>query len=237
MDSIGILYSLLDGKITVNKYFEKWSPHIIENVRHRNPKCGFAYDNPPDNILLGLCEMHANVFSRYRYWVNDNIILVHPFYVFLTHYHLLEDKTKEEAKEYLETMLEFLQEANALANVILLDTIHHYAAVSSHLLELGLANYVIFTLYDDGRSLYPNSINILSGTRVFLAGGYNNRCLFSSIRDISEVQCDMFAIKGLVLNSPRDNLNTIIASSVVGIDQSRLITIEDVKKQIQAKVL
>jgi len=103
--------------------------------------------------------------------------------------------------------------------LVILDTIHHYAAATSLLLERGQIDAIIFTLHDDGYPVIPSELEQFSEKDIYVGGCYNGRdlydrkgCLTRSIGMIrKKVQSEeqIWAISDLILNTPRGKRTTL----------------------------
>jgi hypothetical protein len=143
---------------------------------------------------------------------------------------------RKEAGEYLETLLKFLNlnRDRSKVGIVALETVHHYAAATSLLVEKGLIDQVIFTVYDNGCPLKKDELRKYEKDEIFFGGGYNKRCLSTSIREMKARSSSrrIWAIKELVINSPRDYSNTLRTKKVDELSLSRMIKLEDVVKKL-----
>ncbi len=111
---------------------------------------------------------------------------------------------------------------------------HHYAAATSLLLENGLIDSVVFTLYDKGYSLDTHGLYPFSENDVYFGGGYNMACLSQSIDEMlaKAAKEQVWAISDMVFDFPHCGASIkpkgIVASSteLVLFDNSRVITLE-----------
>jgi hypothetical protein len=121
------------------------------------------------------------------------------------------------------------------ADIVVLETLHHYAAATSLLLEDGLIDKLIFTEFDNGHPIIKKELDEFSKKDViYFGGGYNKHCLTHSIIDIEDKisKNKIWGIKDLIINSPQEHYKTLKTSKIEGIDNLRIISIEDAIKQI-----
>ncbi len=72
-------------------------------------------------------------------------------------------------------------------------------------------------------------MNEFAKDSIYFGGGYNGRCLSSSIDGMKEKLSlgQIWGIKDLVLNSPEDCRRTLKTDQIWGIDPSRVISLEE----------
>jgi len=210
-----------DHDVVLNKYFEEWYEHIEWNLRARLAKGGVSYDYEEDCDLFEECRKHAEENAR-QIEAQSVIMLTHPFYLQLSHMqHIKTPQIRKESNEYRDRLMD-LFETNLPHNsvgLVILDTIHHYAAATSLLLERGKIDAVIFTLHDDGYPVKPFELEQFSEKDIYVGGCYNGRdrydrkgCLTRSIGMIrKKVQSEeqIWAISDLILNTPRGKRTTL----------------------------
>jgi hypothetical protein len=238
-----------ENEVVLNSYFNKWSNHISYHLQYRNQlECGQYYSEGIASELLGACINHKNLF---RDNVNIDacdtaIILTHPLYMHLSYMHNVNsDKLKQEADVYLNTFLDLVSlERKNKFSIVLLDTLHHYAAATSLLLESGNVDDVIFTDYKNGYALDIEDITPFKDKKIYFGGGFDGRCLACSIDEMRELQLHNFpkwwnipcsedniwAIRGLVINSPNDKIQTLFPESVKGLTDDKLVNLDDLLK-------
>jgi len=184
-----------NGDSIPNIYFEEFADHISINLIRRKSTGGKDYSEGPDKTLLALCRNHSIEYQKPYGDEKSTVILTHPFYLYSTHIDKIDnDNLKKEAEEYLDTLFNFLNLIQDLnldgpkVSVVVLETIHHYTASTSFLLEEGLIDQVIFTEYDHGYPLDTNELIRFRGNNIFFGGGYNgnNRCLPQSIKEMKK---------------------------------------------------
>src|SRR6056297_2444838 len=179
------------NSVIFNSNFKKWEEHINENIKERSPSGGNRYEKGIDKKIFNTCKKHYKKFKNTRN--SENVMMVtHPFYLHLSHlYKRFSEKKeiKKQAKEYLDTLFYVfdLNNKKNKINIVALETVHHYAYLTSTLLEKGLINDIIFTKYDSGAPLKTSRFDEFKKNRIFFAGGYNERCLSNSIRQAKEI--------------------------------------------------
>lgn len=218
-----------DSRIVLNRNFSQWNDHIVKNLEIRDGHD--RYEKGPDKKLLVQCQEHAREYQRPNF-ADCVVMLTHPFYMHLSHMGSIENKgVQREAKEYLDNLLKLLNlhRDRSKVGVVVLDTLHHYAAVTSLFLEMGVLDQVMFTEYDNGTALEPIELTRFKRSRIFFGGGYNGKCLSTTIINMSEISLgEIWAIDGLVLNSPQDYKNTIRPKKVDVLNKSRMMPLDDV---------
>ena len=226
-----------DNAVVLNHEFDLWEEYIVESLSDRsNWNCDREYSLGYASKLLKSCENHIHDFSK-PIKTPDVISLTHPLYMHSIHMHEMPSlkSAKKQANQFLDTLLDFLTLCSECDNVsvVLQDTLHLYAASGSLLLERGLVDHAIITSYDAGDPINTEDLELFDGKRIFVGGGYNDRCLESSIDALRlEVpDVDLWGIKDLVLNSPQDNTN-LFPDSTTGIASHKTISLELAKKMI-----
>lgn len=225
--------------VVLNSNFQDWEDHIEENLRTRDSTGGATYVRGLDKKLLRLCQEHSKDFQQKK-WRGNTIMLTHPFYLHLCHMNELKNKdVKKEADDYLTNLLDFLSLKRNRENVgvVALETIHHYAAMTSLLLERGLIENVIFTKYDNGRPLDIDEFKKYKKDQIFFGGGYNKKCLSSSINALGLLvpNSHIWAIRELVLDSPQDQPYKLGVDKVKRVDDIRVISLAQTKKRLNLR--
>lgn len=222
--------------IVLNSSFEKWANHIIEHLKTRDDGGDAEYKSDPCKRLLAVCEDHA---KRFRRPISAPLIvaLTHPFYLHLSHWNEIKGrKNVIGVKEYLNTLLHFLQSYpdRSKVSIVTFETVHHYAAATSLLLEQRLIDRVIFTQYDCGYPLRMDGLRDFRKKNFYWGGGYNGLCLENSIDRMSSLVPEekMFGISDLVLNSPFDSGLITKPNIIHGINDHRVITLDSVMREI-----
>ena len=186
-----------------NDEFVYWDRHIDENIRHRNGRS--RYNREPDAELLRVAKEHAASYQRPT-TAPIRVTLTHPLYVRLSHASALRDnEVRRDAEDYMRNLAILLHAAqdSDKVDIVLLETLHHYAAATSRLLERGLVSKVIFTEYDWGRVLDISELEPDNNFVYYCGGAYNNFCLKSSLTDIDEVaEKPITAVMDIIINQP-----------------------------------
>lgn len=197
----------IDG-LVLNSQFSRWENVIEHNLDPAGRKDN-DYSSAENLALLNEAKEHVRVYGK-PVEAKNAIVLVHPLYLHLSNMNQLKTrKMKREANEYLDKLL-WLFERNLpreRVNLIIMESLHYYAAATSLFLESGLIDRVIFTKPDTGTPLEESDLNFLYGKQVFVGGGYNHRCLRWSNHSISQnmrSRFDLWAIHDLIINKPND---------------------------------
>ena len=216
--------------LVLNSHFNPWSEDIERNLNENRYAGKTVYDSESELALLRLCRVHANVHKRPKQG-ESTIMLTHPFYLSLSHMNQLEsDDMRDEARQYLDTLLSLLSLSRTNLGVVMLETIHHYAAASSLLLERGLVDRVIFTEYDSGNPLDLEEMEDFEDDEIYFSGGYNEKCLTTAV-EVMEAKVPVekrWGISDLILESPLRYTKTLRPFYVPFIDSCRMITAEEV---------
>jgi len=237
----------IDRPLLLNETFADWEKHIERNLRTRSDRGGLSYQYGPDSVLLGEAKEHEAKYNTAQD-TNQVLLLTHPFYLQLTHMHHLHLKeTFKESEAYLSNTKRILEAVKEQpVDVVVLDTLHHYTAASSVLLEQGYINQVIFTQYKEGtpiESEKPIFEKRFKDKEVFMGGSYNAACFGHSLRDIRELlpEKNIWVIDELVLNSPQLFFRTlkpdhIYAGPDVGVfPPGRVISIDTVLEKLDGQ--
>lgn len=213
--------------ILLNKHFLPWRKHIAYYLKNRDLEKIAAdhrsslitkrdilrYRENPWKELYEECQRHAEEHNKTELNSEAVLVLVHPLYLFLTHWNALKNEQMSEAERYLQTFKRVIKDTPSakLAKVVL-DTTDHYAAATSSLLEEGLIDQVILTEFDTGRVMDKKKLKKLSDREVYVSGGYNHHCLSSSLGEIvAEIGEEKVRVVGdLVLSSPGDGMVPLV---------------------------
>ena len=135
--------------VVLNRCFEPWARNIKKNLYERTlHKQYYRYNEGEDSDLLDRAVGHIYINSK-RELAEDVVILAHPFYLHLSQMHHLTRYTKRHAEEYAEKMMKFLRNRpKEKLSIAAFETLHHYAAATSLLLEQGLVDQALLTEFD-----------------------------------------------------------------------------------------
>lgn len=224
------------SEVVLNSNFSEWTNHITKNVIYPDKDANKRYEEGSDKELLVLCKNHAMKYQQPKGGENT-IMLTHPLYLHLTHMNKIQnERVRKEVDDYLDNLLGLLNlyHDSPKVNVVLLETIHHYAAATSLLVENGFIDRVIFTLYQRGELLDTDEFTEFEGDNIFWAGGYNDLCLTTSIQDMTDKTSSekIWAIDELVLNSPLMYDISLRTSEVLGLSSSKMIKLEGVIRRL-----
>jgi|TARA_B100001971_G_C18225638_1_gene560203 hypothetical protein len=226
-----------ESGVVLNSNFEAWTEHIDKVLSH-SLSCGSRrYREEPDSKLLVSYKDHASRYQRAQR-AENTVMLTHPFYLHLSHMgEIRSEGVRREVGEYLDNLLKLLNlnRVRSEVGMVALETIHHYAAATSLLLEAGLIDRVIFTERDRGCILDKEELEEFGENDVFFCGGYNRKCLTSSIGDMEDVSSPnrIWAVEDLVLNSPEDYNETLRTGEVRGVAQSRVIGLDKAVQKLK----
>ena len=220
------------NELVLNHYFDDYAMHIAHNVRTLKPAGGKDYREGKDRDLLGLCRQHSQAYARHLEG-DSTIVITHPFYLHLSHMQDIETvNTRKEVQNYLERILEMvrMERDRQAVNMVALDTIHHYAATTSLLLEKGEIDRVIFTRYNQGIVLDKDELADFADHDIFICGGYDGFCLTQAIENFNEFvsQDRIWAIRDVSIASPKWNRKSLVLDTVSGIDDSQVVGLADV---------
>ncbi|MBS3169896.1 hypothetical protein J4210_05410 [Candidatus Woesearchaeota archaeon] len=197
------------SKVVLNQHFVDWQERIEDHLKFRRRDKRYYHDDDNETALFRYAQEHQDHYGK-ALSGQEALVLIHPLYLPLSHPYLLKEKKHQtEAEDYLHTLLQFLQKRKQKEDkdvgVILFDTLYHYTAASSLLLEQGLVDVVLFTLYDEG-ALYRNEdIHSLNRKTVFAGGAYNGKCFSAGIGALWGVvdKSSLWTIPEIILDSPQ----------------------------------
>ena len=158
---------------------------------HPNPDGLKDYSQKPYSGLLQDCKEHLNAYRQKIINVPTVLALVHPFYAFLSHWEKFSNSNRtEKAMKYLDVLvmsLEYLRKKDNV-KVVLIESVEHYAALSSMLIEKGIVHDVFFTFFDEGVLLDPRNYNPLKKSeKVYAGGSYTSACLKANIQEMYKI--------------------------------------------------
>ncbi len=229
--------------VVLNKQFAEWGEHLTEALRDREKHHElYAYTSPEDKKLMELAEKHL---KQHRQTTESDtaVVIVHPLYLPLSHKSTLAgiEKLQKESDAYLERLVNFLhwQKDETDTRVVLFETLHHYAAASSLLLEQGLVDDVLFTYYDTGMLLQHNQNKPFEDKTLFVGGGYNYGCLFAALSHLISLPIKKkYAISDLTIELPTRMRYSIHPDQIYvrwdkTFPQEHCITAEEVKHRLK----
>ncbi|MFA5405966.1 MAG: hypothetical protein WC307_01255 [Candidatus Nanoarchaeia archaeon] len=224
---------ILDNNLLFNPLFNDYANLIQTSIKERNKNRDDKYTSSSNRELLRLCESHARDF-KVPIKIKDVIMLVHPFYMHLSHKDCIKDDEKGDADNYFHDIINLLRNHNKKKiGIAIMETLHHYAATTSLLLEEGLINEVIITEYSNSKPINNNSLSNFKNKNIFLGGGYNGRCLLSAILLIKNIHPkQLWGIKDLIINSPKDD-KPLKINSVDGLSIEKVISLEEALRLIK----
>jgi len=219
----------------MNDSFSEWDKHVYHNLYARIAWDGHDYSTGKDKLLLESCIEHKKEYGRDNY-CKDVVFLTHPLYMHLTHMNRVNSKQyKEDANKYLDNLLLLLSvDRKDKFSIVMMETIHCYAAATSLFLEQGKVDNVIFTRYDSGKPLDMEELKVFRNNNVYFGGGYNRQCLRSSILKMRDAQFNhpdisygnLLAVNDLVLNSPCCGHVSLIPKQVSGVGKDEVLSLK-----------
>ena len=226
-----------DGRV-FNSNFKQWRTHIERNLDILSKKAGSKYADSPDNKLFQICCEHVKFYES-PCNNNSKVFLVHPFYLPLTQFRQFTTiATRRHTRKYLDNLVKLLESRTDRKKyeIVALDTLHHYAASTSLLLEKGLIDNIIFTRYDSGIPVDIKELSKYFNKKIIFAGGYNKKCLSDSIYCTRRYSNDLWGIPELILNSPRYHKYVLKPKSVHGLPDTRLIKYKEFLMQLKSTI-
>lgn len=216
----------------LNPKFLQWKSHIEDNLSDRGISGKNSRHNYyPEKELLCLCGDHAEKHGEFRN-AKNYVILTHPFYFELSPPadYEIDDNLKSQSKRYMENLNFFLNLNREYSDtgILAFETLHHYAAATSILLEKGILDNVIFTEHDNGKALDDIYFSMFKDKQLFFCGGYNKRCLTDSINQVQNNlngNAEFLGIKDLCLNPPEQC--SLIPEDVKGINKNNLVGLDE----------
>jgi len=196
-----------NNNLLINSKFKNWAGTIINNLRFRTGCVDDHYESPENRELLTSCQAHAEQHKT-PMQADSVILLSHPFYLHLSHMvYLYKESQYQDADQYKRKLLRFLKadrDKNKVA-IVAIETLHHYAAATSILLEKGYIDQVIFSWIDSIDPLHESDLGQFSGKNVYICGMYKQICvnnLIMSLRGIASPK-KVSQIIDLILSSPK----------------------------------
>ena len=96
------------GISPVNSCFQKWSQHVTYCLNNREDGEDERYKKSIDKMLLKQCRKHA-LQHQQGMQKDYTLMLVHPFYLHLSHFNQIKQSTiLDETHNYLTTLLKVL---------------------------------------------------------------------------------------------------------------------------------
>lgn len=230
--------------IVLNRDFCEWTEQISDSLLDREDFGRAKYTGKEDRLLLEKCVLHE---SRFHKPVNENnvIMVTHPFYLSLSHMQYVKTETvSKEVEQYLDTLINLLEknQKDRKAGIVVMETVHHYAAATSLLLENGLVDQVIFSEFDSGFALNKKDLWQFRKKNLFCCGGYNDydeggKCLNATILDLQRhvPKSRIYAIRDLTLNSPCDCSSTLRPKHVMYLKDENVLPMESVEASLGYK--
>ncbi len=218
-----IIVSTSPGIVELNPNFKEYDKLVRENPHPSNTteNIKYFYTCKEDQIFLKYAMNHIQKFSREI--TSDNVlVLVHPFYSFLEFSNMFFNNHKLIIIEsYVNNLLNIFKlnyESKLNLQIVVMETLRHYAAGSNILLQNGLVDKVIITPYDSGfmnNSLYKEE---LSNRSLYFGGGFNGSCLTSSVDELVSLSpsSSFMGVTELCLEHP--NLMKYTGIHPIGID-------------------
>lgn len=231
--------------VVLNAHFADWEEHVADCLKNREKQSVFyRYTSATDKDLFKQAQEHVEQHCQTT--ESDNaVVIVHPFYLPLTDKSTLAgvEEFQTECDAYLERLVGFLQwqKEEADTTVILFETLHHYAAASSLLLERGLVDDVLFTYYDTGKLLQIDQNEQFRNKALYVGGGYNDGCLLGALSDlIPRSSKRIYAIQDLIIEPPSRMINSIHPKDISfsyrkAFPKDHCLTTKEVKDKLKRK--
>jgi hypothetical protein len=210
----------------LNERFVEWEDLVGMMTEAKIYAGEFGYNSEDCNGLFLRAKKHAEEHKKPI--ESENVLtVVHPLYSHLNHMHDLNSGTRAELNQYFEKLMGFLR-GNFDVGVVLLDTLQHYAAATSLLLEQGLVDQVVLTEYGRGTPVDEYELEFLSDKPLFFVGGYNGACLeWAIISARKKTEGKIWAIQDLVVNGHTKYTHSLRPIMIRGVDDEKTITLDD----------
>ena len=228
------------NSVVCNSEFNHWEDHINDRVIDRN--LGREYSlNKDASSLLEHAKEHIKTYSNSietPIWIT----LTHPLYMVFSHSaELTSPKVIKDAQNYLDNLVGLLTSEipRDKASIVLIETLHHYTAATSRLLEQGLVDYAIISKYDDGTPLDSEELRAKQGQKYICGGAYNKKCFKASLDSIwNEIDnpSRINIIKDLVIDSPQYRSDGLKPKEIIwphDIHPRKEITLKDLYKKFE----
>jgi len=196
------------GDVVLNGEFARWVNHI---AFIREIGCNFKdfrYNEKPNNIILEECTEHVNKFRKPSS-SNNVLMLIHPLSIFL-HDAFYVKKFQNDVDNYVESLSKVMCQGRFDFDLVILENLHDYAAVTSLLLEDNLIDDVIFTEYMRGNLLNIEDIIPYADKEIFLGGLYYENSLSCVSERLKKKAKKVSLVSDLILRDPDKSNDTIL---------------------------
>jgi len=197
-----------------NEGFSKWNQVIEKGLgSFAFPDYTWGHEG---RAFLKDCLAHRDSFAKPLDAPNV-VVLVHPFYTWLSNFNYIhEGSSEKDLDTYTQRLLSLLRGPinRRELDIVAFETTYHYSAFSSRLLEQGELDAVFFTENDRGELLDRKDAKRFKGKRIYLAGGYNDRCLCKSGERLKTIvdESNLFVVSDLVVRAPYERDDILIPS-------------------------
>lgn len=231
-----VLPSTSRSGVVLNEVFADEERAVLSSLNSRYSDS--RYENPLNAKLLERAREHAKKHQKKKDWKNT-IMLVHPFFLHLTHMDLIKGEDAiNDAKTYLSKLVSLLNldRHDSEVGIVVLESASHYAAATSLLLESGLCDRVIFSEEGFGRALNPGELKPYESDQIFFGGGYDKMCLSAAIAQMHKLNLSkpLRAMGDLVLSHPWAS-NRLTPLYVDCIHESHVSSLDDVLSELGLK--
>lgn len=159
--------------------------------------------------LFDACKEHMAKHARP---IEGNVVVMvtHPFYLFLSHMNYVSSlELQTEADEYWNRLMNVFEGGLCAygVGIVAFETIHHYAAATSLLLENGQIDRVFFTQFDKGYLAEQDGFGELKDKQFYIGGSYNGHCYRGSCEEVYKMASSddkIWAIRDLVIDHPAE---------------------------------
>lgn len=218
---------------------DSWREFVIENVKRDD---GYDCNTVLGGRLLKSCQEHL---GRHKRQVeSDNVLmLTHPLFCGIEGMCIFENRIVQgDLKSYHDKLFELLESRKRdKLGVVVLENFNHYAKSTSFLLEKGWVDDVIFTEDVYGTPLDSNDFAPYVGRNIFFGGGYDGRCLLSSICAFDEYNrssdndpSSIYGVQDLVLVAPGTyDFSLRVNERINGIEDDQVISLKKMNSMVE----
>ena len=194
------------NNIVLNQHFAEFLPSL-ERAYRFDANAG-RYDlNETDKQLLARARLHT---SKHQIGNLQRrvILFVHPFYLLNNIPNIVGTSKEQELQQYVAALLPILKRDNFPKNtsLVLFESPHDYACITSLFAERGAVDYVIFTEHRRGYVLDNKDLQLFQDRDVYVGGCYNTECVMTAMIDIVRSfvgsSSTLTFLQGLVLTPP-----------------------------------
>jgi len=197
-----------------DKCFQKWEMNLEVMIHFYGAH--YAFDRDEGTHFLSECKRHAR--ENVKNLKSDVLILVHPFYVYLSPAlsTIIEERPEllPDLKVYTQRLLDVLERKSDYS-VLLLESPFFYP-YTSELVEQGRFDQVLFTRLSRGELIQPGQLTSLKGKNLYLGGCYNFCCVGNALTQMEDTLkgTKIYGVPELTLNYPSSEIQSLFSQKI-----------------------